>query len=121
MADKREEIVSIATKAIQRDGLRSVSFRKLANEAGIKSSSVLYHFPTKPDLAESLVLNYTEQFEERLSVIDRGERCLVAKLEALVEIFEGVLSRAISVGENFLVGFGGRHPHRSCGRWWSPA
>ena len=59
MPDRRDEITALATQAVQRSGLHSVSFRQLADEIGIKSSSVHYHFPTKPDLAEALIKDYT--------------------------------------------------------------
>ena len=91
MADKKEEIVNAARRAVQRDGLRSVSFRTLADEVAVKSSSVHYHFPTKHDLAASLVEDYTDTFEARLTVIEQTETSLSAKLEALVDIFADVL------------------------------
>jgi TetR/AcrR family transcriptional repressor of nem operon len=34
----------------------------LANEVGIKSASVHYHFPTKEDLGAELAKRYTENF-----------------------------------------------------------
>ena len=64
MADKREQIEAIASAAIRKSGLNSVSFRTLADEVGVKSSSVHYHFPTKLDLAQSVVGVYTEDFGE---------------------------------------------------------
>ena len=92
MSDKRAEILEAATKAAQQSGLKSVSFRHLADEVGVKSSSVHYHFPTKPDLAESMVLSYTEQFEVRLLDIANREKTLLGKLNAMTKIFEDVLA-----------------------------
>lgn len=92
MTDKREQIAAVATQAIQKSGLRSVSFRSLADQVGVKSSSVHYHFPTKPDLAQPLVRGYTERFEAQLADIERRQPTLLGKLEAVVDVFEGVLA-----------------------------
>ena len=92
MSDKREQIEAHATRAIQSDGLKSVSFRTLADEVGVKSSSVHYHFRTKGDLARSVVERYTESFRLRLDEIARSEATLSARLAALVDVFDEVLA-----------------------------
>ncbi len=92
MTDKREQIEAVATAAIKKDGLKSVSFRTLADEVGVKSASVHYHFPTKSDLALAVVSDYTEGFKERLADIDRRHRSLNGKLNAFIKIFEDVLA-----------------------------
>jgi TetR/AcrR family transcriptional repressor of nem operon len=42
-------------------GYNALSFRDLAKEVGVKSSSVHYHFPTKADLASALASRYTAE------------------------------------------------------------
>lgn len=91
MPDRRDEITALATQAVQRSGLHSVSFRQLADEIGIKSSSVHYHFPTKPDLAEALIKDYTDNFLQTLQEIERAQVSLLDQLDALVEVFESVI------------------------------
>ncbi len=91
MADKREQIEKAATDAIKRDGLRSISFRTLADEVGVKSSSVHYHFPTKSDLAQQVVSKYTDSFVDELTAIGRSQKTLVGKLDGLISLFEGVI------------------------------
>lgn len=92
MRDKKQQIIKAATQAVKQDGLRSVSFRTLADEVQVKSSSVHYHFPTKHDLAAALVEDYTASFVERLREIDLSHRSLVRKLEAVVDLFAEVLA-----------------------------
>ena len=96
MTDKRQEIEAAAAKAIRRDGLKSISFRTLADEVGVKSSSVHYHFPTKSDLAHSVVQAYSDRFVARLADLDRQQPTLLGKLDGLVDAFEEVLA-----GEDF--------------------
>ncbi len=92
MADKRGEIEKVATQAIRRDGFKSVSFRTLADEVGVKSSSVHYHFRTKDDLAEAVIRSYTEAFSDALEAIDRRETTLVGKVDAFNALFADVVS-----------------------------
>jgi len=55
MTDKRTEIETAATEAVQRSGLNNVSFRTLADSVGVKSSSVHYYFAEKSDLANAII------------------------------------------------------------------
>jgi TetR/AcrR family transcriptional repressor of nem operon len=57
---------------------------------GVKSASVHYHFPTKGDLAESIVRAYTEDFSNKLNNILRQESDLLPRLDAFLDVFEDV-------------------------------
>jgi TetR/AcrR family transcriptional repressor of nem operon len=54
-------IMDSAERWIRRGGFGAFSFRDVATEVGIKSSSVHYHFPTKDNLAASVTRRYTER------------------------------------------------------------
>jgi TetR/AcrR family transcriptional repressor of nem operon len=59
MADKmREKILEAAERRARAGGYNGFSFRDLAEDVGIKSASIHYHFPTKASLAEALVRRY---------------------------------------------------------------
>ena len=60
LKDKREMLEQTALDLVQRHGLSGVSFRTLADEVGIKSSSVHYHFPDKSDLTNVLIERYSD-------------------------------------------------------------
>ncbi len=91
MSEKRTKLEQVATDAVQRSGFHGLSFRTLADAVGVKSSSVHYYYPEKPDLARALVIEYTESFRAQLNDIDRRKRSLRKKLEAFFKIFEDVL------------------------------
>jgi TetR/AcrR family transcriptional regulator, transcriptional repressor for nem operon len=55
MANKRTELQTLAQAIVQRSGLRELSFRQLAEQTGVKSSSVHYYFPEKHDLTAVLI------------------------------------------------------------------
>lgn len=60
--DRVEAILDVAEAHIRRGGFNAVSFRDIASEVGIKSSSVHYHFPHKHDLGKAVVERYADRF-----------------------------------------------------------
>jgi TetR/AcrR family transcriptional regulator, transcriptional repressor for nem operon len=88
MSDKRTELETLALAKVQRSGLRGLSFRALADEVGVKSSSVHYYFPEKGDLTAALLDTYSKRFMQRLQQVSDGPDALHAKLMAFVDLFE---------------------------------
>lgn len=66
MSKRAEQILELAEAEMRRSGFDAVSFRDLADAAGIKSASVHYHFPTKADLGKAVVERYADVFLARL-------------------------------------------------------
>jgi TetR/AcrR family transcriptional repressor of nem operon len=60
MSDVKTAIMDAAERRMQRGGLGGFSFREIAADVGIKSSSVHYHFPTKDDLAAAVIRRWAE-------------------------------------------------------------
>ena len=85
----RDKILEAAERRVRGAGFAEMSFRDLANDVGIKSASVHYHFPTKSDLGKALVETYAAQFETRLDEIDRSD--LKGALESFVKIYAEAL------------------------------
>lgn len=90
MSDKRSQLTKTALDTVQRNGLQALSFRKLAESVGIKSSSVHYYFPEKSDLASVLIEQYGVQFLESLADISQQRWVLRKKLIAFIALFERV-------------------------------
>jgi TetR/AcrR family transcriptional repressor of nem operon len=53
-----------AERRMQQGGFGGFSFREIAADVGIKSSSVHYHFPTKEDLAAAVIRRWAEYTSE---------------------------------------------------------
>ncbi|MEM6465574.1 MAG: helix-turn-helix domain-containing protein, partial [Pseudomonadota bacterium] len=66
MPDRRDAILDVTERLIRAHGYSGFSFRDVATEVGIKSASVHYHFPTKPDLAAAVARRYRERFAKAL-------------------------------------------------------
>src|SRR2546428_7547232 len=64
MSNVANAIMDAAERRMQQGGFGGFSFREIAADVGIKSSSVHYHFPTKEDLAAAVIRRWTEYTSE---------------------------------------------------------
>ena len=64
MSDLAAAIMDAAERRMRRGGFNGFSFREIAADVGVKSSSVHYHFPTKGDLAAAVIKRYTAENAE---------------------------------------------------------
>ena len=83
-----EKIMSVALEMVQRRGFSGFSFRDIAAEVGIKTASIHYHFPTKPDLAKAVLNEVKTGFEQELARIERDISDFDAQLNAFTAIFD---------------------------------
>lgn len=61
MTDIKTALMDAAERRMQLGGFNGFSFRELAADVGIKSSSVHYHFPTKEILAAAVIRRWAEE------------------------------------------------------------
>jgi TetR/AcrR family transcriptional repressor of nem operon len=89
---KKEQLLQIAEDMVREGGYNNVSFRTLADAAGIKSASVHYHFPTKEDLGAALAERYTDNFLTKLgkpeAIVSAGKD----PIESYIQMFRNALS-----------------------------
>jgi TetR/AcrR family transcriptional repressor of nem operon len=61
MNDVANAVMDAAERRMRSGGFNGFSFREIADDVGVKSSSVHYHFPTKEKLAAAVVRRYTDR------------------------------------------------------------
>ncbi len=86
-----ERILDIAEGFVQNCGFNNFSYADIAKQLGITTASVHYHFPSKAELGQALIIRYAERFAEALERIDREVLKAPAKLEAYASLYAGVL------------------------------
>ena len=64
MSEMATAIMDAAERRIRLGGFNGFSFREVAADVGVKSSSVHYHFPTKEDLAAAVIHRYADEVAE---------------------------------------------------------
>lgn len=68
MSDRnmRDRILDAAEARARRGGYNAFSFREIAQDVGVSSAAIHYHFATKADLGQTLAERYTARALERL-------------------------------------------------------
>jgi TetR/AcrR family transcriptional regulator, transcriptional repressor for nem operon len=88
MTDIADAIMKAAERRMRIGGFHGFSFREIAADVGIKSSSVHYHFPTKDDLAAEVVRRYTDELSEKM---DRNIEIDPDPISVWTKAFRGTL------------------------------
>ncbi|WP_409440091.1 TetR/AcrR family transcriptional regulator [Psychromonas sp. GE-S-Ul-11] len=88
---KKEALLKAAEDKVRLGGYNNFSFREIANEVGIKSASVHYHFPTKADLGAELAHQYTNAFLGALGDVDELKAANKDPIEAYTQLFRSAL------------------------------
>ncbi len=77
---------------MRRGGYNAVSFRDLASDMGIKSSSVHYHYPRKEDLGVALVERYSQRFFEALNARSDPSDTSSQRLQTFRAVYRSALN-----------------------------
>lgn len=88
-----EKLLDAAEYRMRRGGYNSVSYRDLANDLDIKSSSVHYHFPQKEKLAVALIERYSTRMFEQLQKKAAKAKNPTEKLKAFGATYESALKK----------------------------
>ncbi|WP_345774972.1 TetR/AcrR family transcriptional regulator [Sinorhizobium sp. K101] len=86
----RDAILDAAEERIRGAGYSGFSFREIAADVGVKSSSVHYHFPTKEKLAAAVARRYTDRF---LVGVDEKVQAGRDIVQAWRQVFRDALAR----------------------------
>ncbi len=91
MSKTAEVILDAAERRMRWAGYTALSFRDLAEDAKIKSSSVHYYFRRKEDLGVALIERYDAQFFAALDRAVSSAETAKAKLKAFCRVYENAL------------------------------
>lgn len=72
--DMYQKILIVAEGLIQTQGYNAFSYRDIANQVGVKTSSIHYHFPTKADLVGEVVKHYISSLCNNLEDIINNDK-----------------------------------------------
>ena len=86
-------ILDVAERLVQTRGFNGFSYADIAAELHITKASLHYHFASKAELGEALILRYAARFATALARIDSEILDTGAKLDAYVDVYADVLQR----------------------------
>jgi len=88
----REAILDSAEHVCRRRGFDAFSFADVSAAVGIRKASVHHYFPTKADLAVTLIERYAARILERLSAIEAKEVRAAGRLRAFIRLYRDALT-----------------------------
>ncbi|MBJ7330083.1 MAG: TetR family transcriptional regulator [Solirubrobacteraceae bacterium] len=83
--ERREAIIRAATELFANESFHGVGMRAIADEVGIRSSSLYHHFPSKMDLLDAIATDATQQFVETHLPMLEGDGSRADRLRRLLE------------------------------------
>jgi TetR/AcrR family transcriptional regulator, transcriptional repressor for nem operon len=92
-ASTRSRILDVGERLVQVRGFNGFSYADIAAELSVTKASLHYHFSSKAELGEALVVRYAERFGHALAVIDANLTLAPAKLVAYANLYAEVLSQ----------------------------
>ncbi|MGI9479044.1 MAG: TetR/AcrR family transcriptional regulator [Hyphomicrobiaceae bacterium] len=91
MSETRDKLMDAAESGMRLRGYHAVSFRELADELGIKSASVHYHFRAKEDMGLALVARYAQRFFAALEAKAARAETPDARVRAFAQVYRDAL------------------------------
>jgi TetR/AcrR family transcriptional regulator, transcriptional repressor for nem operon len=92
-ANTATRILDVAERLVQTRGFNGFSYADIAAELHVTKASLHYHFASKAELGEALIVRYSARFATALARIDSEIVDTAAKLDAYVEVYADVLQR----------------------------
>ena len=90
--DTKRALLTSAERLMRQHGYDAVSFGALAEEIGIKTASIHYHFPRKADLALALLDLYAAKLERQRGNIAMNAGSGGAAIASLVSLYRAALN-----------------------------
>ncbi len=87
----REQILDAAMELVQLRGYNAFSFQDLADQVGIKTASIHYHFPTKGELGRALVRRHRQELAKAFAHLNADEPDTWKRLRRYTGFFRATL------------------------------
>jgi TetR/AcrR family transcriptional regulator, transcriptional repressor for nem operon len=85
-------ILDAAERFVQVRGFNGFSYADISAELGITKAALHYHFASKADLGEALIVRYAARFTDALAAIEADSITATAKLAGYSRLYLSVLS-----------------------------
>jgi AcrR family transcriptional regulator len=106
---KRTQILDAATRVVQREGVKSVTFDSVAAEAGLTKGGLLYHFASRDDLVQAIHQHLADRWEADL-VAAAGKPAAEATREERLAAYTRVAVQSATRAELLLMLEGSTNP-----------
>jgi AcrR family transcriptional regulator len=100
MSDTRARLLDTAERLFGEQGFDATSLRQIIAEAGVNLAAIHYHFGSKQELLDALVMRKAGPVnEERLAMLERAEAEAGAQGPSLKQVLEAFFSPMVRVAD----------------------
>ncbi|MET8378887.1 TetR/AcrR family transcriptional regulator [Streptomyces microflavus] len=99
---KRTQILEAATRVVEREGVKSVTFDSVAAEAGLTKGGLLYHFASRDDLVQAIHQHLADEWEAQM-VAAAGKPADLATPEERLTAYSRISSQSANRAELLLM------------------
>jgi TetR/AcrR family transcriptional regulator, transcriptional repressor for nem operon len=92
-ADTSERILDSAERLVQTRGFNGYSYADIADELDVTKAALHYHFRTKAELGQALVVRYADRFARALADTDAAQPDAATRLAAFAQLYVDVVRR----------------------------
>lgn len=95
--DAKARILAVATRLFGAQGYEATPIQAIAQDAGIRKQSLLYHYASKEHLRDAVIAAWLQHWQEELPKLlarDSGHDRFSASVTALLDFFRGDPNRA---------------------------
>jgi TetR/AcrR family transcriptional regulator, transcriptional repressor for nem operon len=86
-----QEIMDIGLQLVQERGYNGFSYADIAEAIGIRKASIHYHFPSKQDLVQAVLIRYRKEFVEKLEQIKNQPHSWLQRLQLYFGLYRETL------------------------------
>ncbi len=84
--NRKEEIVTMASKLFKEKGFSAVSMRDIAQSLGIKAASLYNHITSKQEILSIIIIGVAEKFTSGMDEVVNSDDDTISKLERIIEL-----------------------------------
>ncbi|MFE8971857.1 TetR/AcrR family transcriptional regulator [Streptomyces cyaneofuscatus] len=95
---KRTQILEAATRVVEREGVKSVTFDSVAAEAGLTKGGLLYHFASRDDLVQAIHQHLADEWEAQM-IAAAGKPADLATPEERLAAYSRISSQSATRAE----------------------
>jgi AcrR family transcriptional regulator len=101
MNETKQKILDTAERLFSENGYAATSLRHIIAEAGVNLAAIHYHFGSKQDLLDQLILRKASPLNERrLKLLDQFEAEAAPSPASVEKVMEALISPAILMGKS---------------------
>lgn len=84
--NRKEQIIKTAAKLFREKGYNSVSMRDLAENLGIKASSIYNHIPSKKEILAEIIMDLVKEFTVHITSVLEADCSIDEKVKMIIEM-----------------------------------